>query len=78
MTNFSILGVQFIEAFLNDVVAIEVLNQIHHLMILESTCAMAVQCDLDHVGGCIMNQLGALIVVGELQQLLAKIVAKWI
>ena len=51
-------------------------NKVNHF--LKSTCTVAIQCDLDYFRGCIVNQLGALIIVTELQELLAKIIAKWI
>lgn len=39
---------------------------------------MLVERDLDHLGSSVVNQSGALFIVGILQQLLAQIVAKWI
>lgn len=39
---------------------------------------MLIQCDLDKVGSGVVNKCGTLIIVGELKELLAQVVSKWI
>lgn len=39
---------------------------------------MAIQSDLDHGGGCVVDQSCTLLIIGEFKQLLAEIVPKWI
>lgn len=51
-------------------------DELDHL--LQSASAMLVESDLDHRGCSCANKNGALVIVGELEQLLAKVVAKGI
>lgn len=88
---------EVVQALLNNVVAIEVLNEdddvvaeclhdelnllwsgdiLNHL--LKCASAVLVESDLGHGWRCILNQDGALIVIGALKQLLAQVVAEWI
>ena len=88
---------EVVQALLNDVVAVQVLDKGHNLVakgvndhvdlvasgdelnhLLEGTCAVLVQSDLDHVARSVEDQFSALIVGGELQKLLTKIVAEGI
>lgn len=82
---------------MNDVVAIEVLDQLHHSIVqsddddlnllacgdelnhlLQSSCAMGVQCNLNHLWSGVVDQDGTLLIIGKLEKLLAEIVAKCI
>lgn len=38
---------------------------------LEGSCAVTVECNLDHLRGSVVNQDRTLFIVGEFQQLLA-------
>jgi hypothetical protein len=90
-----LLGVQAVQALLNDVVAIQVLDQIHDMVLqridnslgllgsgdeldhlLESAGTMLVQRDLNKLGSSVVNEGGALLVVGVLKKLLAQVVAE--
>ena len=82
----SIIRRQPIEALLNYVISVQVLNQFYNLMgqstydsgdllgsadefdhFLEGSCAVTVECNLDHFRGGVVDQDRALFIVGELQ-----------
>lgn len=92
-----ILLLEVVQAFLNDMVAIEVLNELDDLVLkslgdkldlvwtvdeldhlLQSTSAVLVEGNLDHVLGSCLDESGTLLIVGVLEQLLTQVIAEWI
>lgn len=51
-------------------------DEFNHL--LQSTRAMAIERNLDHLRGRVLDQHGALLIIGELEELLAQVIAEGI
>ena len=89
------IRVATLDGLLDDVVAVEVLDQLNNIIahgvddhlsllrggdeldhLLESAGTMLVQRDLNELGSRVVNEGGALLVVGVLEKLLAQVVAE--
>jgi hypothetical protein len=86
---------QVVKAFLDDMIAVQILNKGHHLEreraddggdllwsvdefdhLLKSAGSVLVQRDGDHLRGCVLDEHRALVIIGILEKLLAKVIAK--
>lgn len=92
-----IRSAELVQALLDDMVAVQVLDQLNHLEsesfsddldllcradvlnhFLESTSAMLVERDANHVPRGVLDQNGSLFIIAKLEELLAQIITKWI
>lgn len=52
------------------------IHKLNHL--LQSSCAMLIQSNANHVVGCILDEDSPFVVIAELEELLAQIITKWV
>lgn len=90
-----VLGRELVQALLDNVVAVEILDELNHLVaesldndrhlllgrdelnhLLQGSCSMLVQRNADEVMGGVQDKYGAILIVAELEKLLAQVVAE--